>query len=115
MVDTATANALIAAVNQLRKIVVSPSGFGKFVVGDKEVVLDLAPLAAIITNLQKAADTINNTTVNNYYNNTTNITNITKRLNQLINSINNSSISASCNGDGTITVTQIFPNLPSPT
>lgn len=62
MLDTATANEVITKINALLGTIVSPAGFGKFVIGEKDVKLDLGPLAQIITNLQKSNDTITGTT-----------------------------------------------------
>lgn len=62
MIDTATANEVISKVNALLGTIVSPAGFGKYVIGDKEIKLDLGPLAQIIANLQKSAGTIIGTT-----------------------------------------------------
>ncbi len=58
MIEAATANEVITKVNALLEMIVSPNGFGKFVVAEKDIKLDLGPLAKIIANLSKSGDSI---------------------------------------------------------
>jgi hypothetical protein len=93
LVGSKTVNRIIDAINALQKIQVNPSSAGKFIVGDDAAVLDLKALGDRIT------------TIENHFAAGGDIQTLQTAVSNLQSAMSGASISAVCNGDGTITVT----------
>lgn len=124
LIDTATANRLIEAINGLRSMIIAPAGAGKMVVGESGVTMDLSGLIALVTKNQTAQSAITQTTSPGQPGvpgggvpggggggggalNT--------KINGVINALNAAAINAVCNSDGSISVTLVIPGLPPAT
>lgn len=109
LIDTATANKLIEAVNDLRNMIVAPNGAGKLIVGNGNVTLDLSGLIALSGKTQTSQDAINQTAAPGVPGGGGDVN---VRINQIITALTNASISATCNDNGTVSVTLTIPGLP---
>lgn len=113
LIDTDTANQLIQAVNDLRSMIVVPGGAGRLLVGQGNVTLDLSGLLALLGKNQTSQDAINQTAAPGSPGSPGGGgVDVNIRINQIITALNNSSISATCNDDGTVGVTLTIPGLP---
>lgn len=108
LLDTDTGNKLIDLVNAQAGMTVSPAGFGKMQAGPDRAILDLSGLNSIITQLQQTVAAIQQSN-----NAGSDVAALAKKVNSLITAISGSTITVKCNVDGTITITQTFPGLPS--
>lgn len=115
MLDTATANKLIQAVNQILSLIVAPNGAGKLVSSDAGVILDLSGLIALVTKVQTSQDAITQTTSPGTPGGGGGGGDLNGKINAVINALNAASINAICNDDGSVSVTLVIPGLPPPT
>lgn len=108
LLDADLGNKLIDALNALSNLTVSPN-YGRMTTDGKGgAVLDLGPLQQTIADLLKKLNAIQSSGGG-----ATDLAPLTARLDAVIASINASSLSIVCNGDGTITGTLTFPNMPA--
>lgn len=112
LLDTATANKLIDAINSLLSLTVAPNGAGKMVTGDGNAVLDLSGLISLLSKNQQSQDAINQTTSPGTPGGGGGGSGDSGRIDGIITALNNASITASCDDSGAITVNLTIPGLP---
>lgn len=108
--DTEAINKLVAVVNALASMTISPAGSGKMECTPTAAVLDLSGMTALITQLQTAVSAIQQSAASG----STASSTLNTKVNAIIASISNCTITATCDvSTGLLTVTIIFPNLPA--
>ena len=106
--NTDLGNRVIDAINALFQMKVSPDGYGKFQADGKTgATLDLGGLQKVIQDLSSKVNAIETSLAQSG----TQVLN--NRLDQVIGSLQDATIEATCNDSGTITVTITFPNVPA--
>ncbi len=110
LLDAATANRLIDAINALSGLIISPAGYGRMTTDGKGgAVLDLSPIQETIAELNKKLNAIQSTNSA-----AADLGPLVTGFNSLVASINSSTLAVECHGDGTITATLTFPDMPAP-
>ncbi len=105
LLETTFANTLISRVNSLTSMTVSPGAFGKAVIGDNKVVIDLTPLSKLVDSLGMDLNQVRAQTSN-----ASNYQVLAGRINGLIAALNNATVE--CNDDETVTL--VIPDIPDP-
>ena len=104
--DTDWMNGVLNAINAFKAMNFSPQGYGKIVIGEREVTIDMSGLATVITQLQTAITALQSSGGSG----TASLGPVITAVNAIIAALNAATVT--CNLDGTITLT--IPNIPNP-
>lgn len=104
--DTDWMNGLLQAVNAFKAMNFAPQGYGKIVIGQREVTIDMSGLAAVITQIQTAITALQSTGGSG----TASLGPIITAINAIIAALNAATVT--CNLDGTVTLK--IPGIPAP-
>jgi len=95
--ETAYFNQIVNLLNALIAARITPAGFGKINVGERNIVLDFSAYSGDIENRVTNLET--------------KVSDTSTQIAQLLNALKGASVSATCNPDGSISITINFPGV----